>query len=170
MPRVSATHLEGRTRPAEGSCALEFHPSVLHATCNAPWPTCCSTVVEASSRHTMTFPVAMIVECDAVVRIPLATKLRQRGLQVVEATTAAEAYGLAEFGRIDVVIATQAFADRERHELGSCLRAAPGPALPLVLLSGETHVDTAIASAVVPENGDVDRLVTVLGDVRRRSV
>ena len=114
----------------------------------------------------MTFPVAMLVEGNSHIRTPIATKLRQRGLQVVEATTAAEAYGLAEFGRIDVVVARQAFADQEQSGLGSCLRAAPGPVhLPLVLLRAEGETDTPMASAVVPESCDVDQLVAVLVDV-----
>jgi CheY-like chemotaxis protein len=116
--------------------------------------------------HVMTFPVAMLVECDTEIRTPLATKLRQRGLQIIEARSTTEAYGLAEFGRIDVVIATQTFADHDRFELRSCLRATPGPTqLPLVLLSTEGEADTTIASAIVPETCDVDELVAVLMNV-----
>lgn len=110
----------------------------------------------------MTFPVAMLVESDAIVRVTLAAQLRQRGVQVVEAATAAEAYGFAEFGRIDVVVATQSFVDRECHELGGCLRAAPGSALPRVLLSANPHTSGALASAIVADGGDVDHLVAVL--------
>jgi CheY-like chemotaxis protein len=112
----------------------------------------------------MTLPVAMLVQHDADVRTPLASQLRHRGLQIVEASSAAEAYGIAEFGRVDVVIITQTVADREGLELGRRLRASPGTApLPLVLLrSTMGGAIPSVASAVLPEQCDVDELIAVL--------
>jgi len=116
----------------------------------------------------MTLPITMLVERDAHVRCPLASRLRQRGLQVVEAESAAEAHGLAEFGHIDVVIATQAFADQERlAPRSSRVRVRHGAALlPLVLLSADgVRADGAFrtaASAVLPETCEIDELVMVL--------
>ena len=120
----------------------------------------------------MTFPVAMLVQQESDVRTPLAVQLRHRGVQVVEARSAAEAYGLAEVGRVDVVIVPQAFADEEGVQLARRLRTMPGsPNLPLVMLSTvDTPTDAAVeaASAVVPATCDVDELIAVLHRVVAR--
>lgn len=112
-------------------------------------------------------PVTLLVDEDGGVRTPLAIALRRRGLQIVEASSTDEAHGLAQFGHVDVVIATLSTHEEGGCELCGRLRSTPATAhLPVVLLSTGEASSTSdvapLAAAVVPRNEDIDGLVAVL--------
>jgi hypothetical protein len=118
-------------------------------------------------------PVTLLLAPDPHDRIPLATELRHRGVQVVEAASVTEACGLAEVGHVDVVVAFRISGDPgvgHALDLEARLQATPGAAsLPLVLLSPDAETiaarATLSAALVLPDACEVDDLVSVLADL-----
>ncbi|MGV3516784.1 hypothetical protein [Luteitalea sp.] len=121
----------------------------------------------------MTHPVTLLVAHQGETRATLAAQLRERGLQVVEASSVDEACGLAEVGHVDVVVAVRLPTAVEGRDLARRLRCTPGAeSLPVVAVgTGETpdaEGDSAPA-ARLPDPCAVDDLIAVLGRVSERA-
>jgi CheY-like chemotaxis protein len=90
--------------------------------------------------------VAMLVDENADARLSNAHSLRAQGVQVIEARSAREAFGLALFGRLHCVVTRlpSAVGLRLCHELR---RTPTTAALPVVLVSDGSPVSTDAVQA-----------------------
>ena len=98
----------------------------------------------------MQIAVGLLLDPDPHGRQVVAEGLRRRGMQIVEADTAAEAFALAQFGRLQFVVAN---CDARADAIGLCrdLRASSATATLLVLLlSSEARQAEAGPNGVVP--------------------
>ena len=111
----------------------------------------------------MTTTVGMLVHADVAARTPIAQRLRASGIQVIEAGSATEAFGLALFGRLHFVIALLHSVDG--LELCRRLRSTLATsALPVVLVKADLSVDddelhAAGATVVLREHWTSDDLL-----------
>ena len=110
--------------------------------------------------------VGMLVSHSAVARKPMAQLLRSHGVQVVEAGSTAEAYGLALFGQLHCVILN--LDDADGLELCRLFRTTPvTSALPVVLVVhgagvADSDVEAAGISAVLSAQQTVDDLLVAI--------
>ncbi|WP_291981153.1 hypothetical protein [Luteitalea sp.] len=114
----------------------------------------------------MTQPVTLLVAQQTESRVRLAGQLRERGLQVVEASSDDEACGLAEVGHVDVVVAVHLPGeDGGRHLARRLQSIAGGESLPVIVVGGCDTSDPdgqAMPAALVADSCEVDELVAVL--------
>ena len=114
----------------------------------------------------MTTIVGMLVRHSAAARKPMAQVLRSHGVQVVEAGSAAEAYGLALFGQLHCVILD--LGDADGLELCHRFRSTPvTSALPVVLVVhgtgvADSDVRAAGVSAVLSAQQTIDDLLLAI--------
>ena len=99
------------------------------------------------ARPNMPIAVGLLMDHDARGRQVLADGLRRRGMQIIEACTATEAFELAQFGRLQFVVAN---SDTHADAINLCreLRASTATAaLLILLLSSEAGQAEAVATA-----------------------
>jgi CheY-like chemotaxis protein len=90
----------------------------------------------------------LVVEDEALVRLPIAEYLRDRGYHVLEAENAAEAIALVETAAVDVVFSDVRMPGRmDGFALARWLREHH-PDVPVLLTSGWTGLDTAASQGV----------------------
>ena len=114
----------------------------------------------------MTRTVGMLVDADPVARAPIAQQLRAHGMQVIEAGSVAEAFGLALFGRLHFVITLL----RGLHGLELCRRLRSTPAtsaLPVVLVKdvdsvNDDELHAAGATVVLPAHRSGDDILDAI--------
>ena len=111
--------------------------------------------------------VGMLVDQDDASRSTEAKQLRAHGLTVVEATSASDAYGLAQFGKLDFVVAR--LPEGEAVTLCRRLRTSGVSAdIPIVLGSDLDSSATATvrafgATAVLPTYPSPTELLAAAG-------
>jgi CheY-like chemotaxis protein len=108
----------------------------------------------------------MLVDADAAARAPIAQRLRAHGMQVIEAGSVAEAFGLALFGRLHFVVTLLHGA----HGLELCRRLRSTPAtsaLPVVLVNdghavNDDELHAAGATVVLPAQRSGDDILAAI--------
>ncbi len=110
-----------------------------------------SWAVRTSQENAMSSQPAstvLVVEDEALVRLPIAEYLRDRGYHVLEAENAAEAIALVETAAVDVVFSDVRMPGRmDGFALARWLREHH-PDVPVLLTSGWTGLDTAASQGV----------------------
>ena len=110
--------------------------------------------------------VGMLVDANAAARASVAQLLRAHGMQVIEAGSASEAFGLALFGRLHFVITLLAHVDG--LELCRRLRSTLSTsALPVVLVrdglaADDDELRAAGATVVLSEHRTGDELLDAI--------
>lgn len=111
--------------------------------------------------------VGMLVDRDPLSRTTGARELRAHGLAVVEAESVSEAYGLAQFGKLDLVIAR--LPEDDAVTLCRRLRtSAVSAGIPIVLVNDLDSPAAAIvrafgATAVLPGSPSPSELLAAAG-------
>ena len=120
----------------------------------------------------MPAPTVLVIDDNAAVRTALEVLLSLQGIATLPAATPAEGLARLAEGRVDLVIQDMNFArdttsGEEGVQLFRAIRDAH-PALPIILLTAWTHLETAVelvkagAADYLPKPWDDQRLVTTV--------
>jgi CheY-like chemotaxis protein len=116
----------------------------------------------------------LVVDNDADARDVLSTVLAQRGAEVLTASSAAEALGVLERDRLDVLVSDIGMPDEDGYALIAKVRALPPerggriPAAALTAYAGAEDRDQVLAAGFqrhVPKPADPVALVQVVAEL-----